>query len=77
VLEGNEPEAEKRLKLERLIAEPNHLWTQEYRTAVNRNETATLVMLADLLGNLTENQRQHIQAALETLKNDFIILSKQ
>ncbi len=77
VLEGNEPEAEKRKLLERLFVEPEHLWTPAYRNAIHQNETATLSMLVDLLGSLTEKQQQHMQTALKTLKADCIILSKQ
>ena len=53
VLEGNEPDAEKRKRLERLFIEPEYLWTPAYRHAIRQNETATLTMLLDLLGSLT------------------------
>ncbi len=77
VLEGNEPEAEKKRLLELLFVEPEHLWTPAYRHALNQNEKATFSMLADLLGTLTEKQQRHMHAALETLKEDCIALSKE
>jgi hypothetical protein len=77
VLDGDEPEEKKRKLLERLFIEPEYLWTQEYRHAIELNEKSTLAMLVDLLGTLTEKQQQHMQATLETLKEDFISLSKE
>ena len=77
VLEETDPDAEKRGKLCRLFVEPEYLWTPAYRLAVQRNEAATVAMLADLQATLTEKQRQHLNAALEKLQTDFISLSRQ
>jgi len=77
VLEINAPEAEKKKLLEQLFVEPEHLWISAYRDAVNRNESLTIAMLADLLVTLTEKQQQHAHNALEILKKDFTALSKE
>ncbi|MBN2106090.1 MAG: hypothetical protein JW832_01585 [Deltaproteobacteria bacterium] len=77
VLEGSNAEAEKCKLLERLFIEPEYLWKPAYRQAIKQNEASTFAMLAKLLGNLTEKQKQHAHVFLENLKKDFITLSKE
>ena len=77
VLEANEPDAEKRKRLERLFIEPEYLWTPAYREAIRQNETATFAMLVELVGSLTVEQKQHVQTSLDSLKDDLISLSRQ
>lgn len=76
-LEGTVPEPEKKIRIQRLLVEPEHLWSLAYRQGMRHNEAATLAMLAEMFGSLTAKQSRQMQKALSSLKKDFTALAKQ
>ena len=63
------------LGLRRLLVEPRHLWTDDFRALAERNEEITLQFLSTFAESLQPQQISHLSAELQALAEDFDALS--
>ena len=59
------------LSLTQAIRNPEVLWEESYREKIEHNQAATLRLVLDLAGNLSERQLGHLNRKLETMIRDF------
>lgn len=61
--------------LTRLVVYPDYLWTDRYRARIERHKILTWQLLADLAGQLTERQREHLNRKIDRTVADLLELS--
>jgi predicted HAD superfamily phosphohydrolase YqeG len=54
-----------------LIAEPDTLWTPQYRAAIERRRSEIVALLADLDGTLTAEQRHAARRQMLALADEI------
>jgi hypothetical protein len=58
-----------------LIVNPESLWTDEYRAAIEHNKQASILLVYDLFSQLTDRQMKHLNRKLDNTIEDLEQLS--
>ena len=58
-----------------LIVEPEQLWSDEYRAAIEHNKQASIFLVFDLFSQLTDRQMKHLNRKLDSTIEDLEQLS--
>ncbi|MFK0088793.1 DUF6279 family lipoprotein [Pseudomonas sp. NPDC090755] len=58
-------------RLDQLLRHRESLWTPEYRQFYQRSEQATRHLLVDLMAQISDRQRQHLEQKLDQMRKDF------
>ncbi len=58
-----------------LIVEPEQLWSDEYRAAIEHNKQASILLVYDLFSQLTDKQMKHLNRKLDSTIEDLEQLS--
>lgn len=58
-------------RLEPLLGNPEHYWSEDYRRAVGRSQQVLAELFSELWTSTTPSQRAHLQARLDALRSDL------